>query len=71
MSRKDIKMKRRSSPPVTPEMASYIKLMRKLGLYTHQIAAKFGINQGRVSEVITGKRFPQVPPAGELPPGLA
>ena len=32
-------------------------------LYNHQIAALFGINQGRVSEVLTGKTYPTVPPA--------
>lgn len=59
------------TPPVTPEMAAYIKLLRQKGLHQHKIAACFGINQGRVSEVLTGKRFPQVPAAGELPRGLA
>jgi hypothetical protein len=29
---------------------------------THQMAALFDINQGRVSEVITGKRHPNVAP---------
>ncbi len=31
-------------------------------LAQHQIAAKFNLNQGRVSEVHTGKRFPNVTP---------
>jgi predicted XRE-type DNA-binding protein len=39
----------------------YLKL--KKGLFNHQIAALFGINQGRVSEVMTGKKYPEVPPA--------
>ncbi|MBN8808762.1 MAG: hypothetical protein J0I47_11115 [Sphingomonas sp.] len=57
-------MNRKSSPPVTAEMAAEIRFLRaKKGLYNHQIAALFGINQGRVSEVLTGKRFPAVPPA--------
>ena len=57
-------MQRKSSPPVTPAMAAEIRYLRKQkGLYSHQIAALFGINQGRVSEVLTGKRFPNVPPA--------
>jgi len=58
-------MRRTPSPPVTREMAAQIKRMRSDGLYNHQIAAHFGINQGRVSEVNTGKRFPDVPPEGQ------
>ena len=47
-------------------MAAKIKwLKRERGLYNHQIAAHFGINQGRVSEVMTGKRHPGVPPLNE------
>jgi transcriptional regulator with XRE-family HTH domain len=56
-------MKRKDSPPVTAEMAAIIKYLRvKLGLYQHQIAALLGINQGRVSEVMAGKRHPDVGP---------
>jgi DNA-binding transcriptional regulator YiaG len=57
-------MDRKPSPPVTPEMAAEIRFLRQhKKLFNHQIAALFGINQGRVSEVLTGKRFPNVPPA--------
>lgn len=61
-------MKPKSSPPVTAEMAGQIRFLKKTkGLFNHQIAALFGINQGRVSEVLTGKKFPNVPPKqGEL-----
>lgn len=55
------------SPPVTPEMAAYIKYLRSLGFLQHDIASRFGINQGRVSEVLTGKRHAQVRPAGKPP----
>jgi transcriptional regulator with XRE-family HTH domain len=59
-------MKRTPSTPVTPEMAAKIKAMRKsLGLFQHQIAAVLGMNQGRVSEVLTGKRHPEVPPSDQ------
>jgi transcriptional regulator with XRE-family HTH domain len=59
-----MQMQRKPSPPVTSEMAAEIRYLRKQkGLFSHQIAALFGINQGRVSEVLTGKRFPDVPPA--------
>ncbi len=57
-------MERKSSPSVTAEMAAEIRYLRfTKKLYNHQIAALFGINQGRVSEVLTGKKFPQVQPA--------
>ncbi|WP_041409761.1 hypothetical protein [Sinorhizobium fredii] len=56
---------RNSSPRLTPLIASQIK-----GLWQHtllnqaQIAARLGeLNQGRVSEVISGQRFPEIPPA--------
>lgn len=55
-------MKRRS-PSVSPEMAAIIKTLLRRGLFHHEIAALFGINQGRVSEIRTGKRHPDVPPA--------
>lgn len=53
--------RRRKSPPVTPEMAAEImKLYFENEMLQHDIAAKMGINQGRVSEVVTGKRFPAI-----------
>lgn len=56
-------MKRKNSPPLTPEMAALIKyLVVRIGLYQHQVAALLEINQGRVSEVMTGKRHPNVDP---------
>ena len=60
-------LSRKASPKMTPEIAGAIKRMREAGLYTHQIAAELGINQGRVSEVITGKRYEDEPPAAQLP----
>ena len=56
-------MKAKASPTVTAEMASEIKRLKALGLFHHQIAAMFEINQGRVSEVMTGKVHPNVPSA--------
>jgi len=59
--------KKRRSPVVTPEMAAQIKAMLDAGMCQHDIAAFFGINQGRVSEINTGMKFPGVEPAqGEL-----
>lgn len=62
-------MKRKSSKPVTPEMAAHIRfLIQSRGLYQHQAAALVGVNQGRVSEVMNGHRHPDVPPAqGSFP----
>lgn len=57
-------MKRKSSPPISPELAGHIRyLVVHQGLYQHQAAALCGVNQGRVSEVMRGYRHPTVPPA--------
>lgn len=51
------------SPPLTPFLAARIKrLWADTDLTQHAIGAMLGINQGRVSEVVTGARFPNVPP---------
>lgn len=57
-------MKKSHSAPLTAALAAEIKkLALTTNWYQHQIAAKLGINQGRVSEVLTGKRFANVQPA--------
>lgn len=49
---------------LTPEVAAKIKkLAATTDLYQHEIAALVGVNQGRVSEVLSGKRFAEVSPA--------
>lgn len=53
---------KRASPDVTPEMAAAIKHYLKTDLAQHEIAAMFKINQGRVSEIKTGKKFGDVAP---------
>ena len=47
---------------LTPEMAARIKWLKKRNpsLHQHEIAALLGCNQGRVSEVLSGKRFGSV-----------
>ena len=46
------------TPPMTAELASkVITLVKVIGLKQHQAAALLGLNQGRVSEVMTGKRY--------------
>ena len=56
-------MRRQHSPRLTAEIAAAIKrLALKEDLLQHEIAARLQINQGRVSEVLTGKRFADVLP---------
>lgn len=42
--------------PYTPESYTIVKARLAAGDYQHDIAADLGWNQGRVSEVKTGKR---------------
>ncbi|MEQ8747344.1 hypothetical protein [Pyruvatibacter sp.] len=58
---------RRRSPNVTKQMAAQIKHLCDLGYNQHDIAARFGINQGRVSEINTGQKFSEVLPDGKPP----
>ncbi len=63
----DLPTARRRSPPVTPEMAAKIKRLLAEGISQHDIAARFRINQGRVSEVKTGLKFAEIKPLqGEI-----
>lgn len=48
--------KRPKRAPYTPEIYRQVKLRLDAGEYQHDIAADLGWNQGRVSEVKTGKR---------------
>jgi len=52
---------------LTPEMAAIIKLARHLRINYSVIASYFTINQGRIADVMKGRRFPEVPPATSLP----
>jgi len=52
----------KDTPPMTAELASKAKTLIRLGLKQHQAAAVLGVNQGRISEVMTGKRFVGVTP---------
>jgi hypothetical protein len=52
----------RVSPPLTAELASKIKtLVIMRGMAQQIAAAKLGVNQGRVSEVMNGLKFPEAP----------
>lgn len=49
--------------PMTAEVAGKaITLVREVGLNQQQAAALLGINQGRISEVLNGKRYAGVSP---------
>lgn len=51
-----IRPKRPERAPYTPEIYGLVKTRLAAGEYQHDIAADLGWNQGRVSEVKTGKR---------------
>ncbi|MFN3210534.1 MAG: hypothetical protein ACE369_16325 [Roseovarius sp.] len=55
---------------LTTSDAALIRGMVRRGDRHHDIAAFFGVNQGRVAEIKDGTRFPGVPAADEeeLPP---
>lgn len=53
---------KRHSPVVTSKMAGKIKTMIDIGMNQHDIAAYFKINQGRISEIKTGLKYPGVEP---------
>lgn len=52
---------------LTPEMVPVIKLARGLKYNYARIAAYFEINQGRIADVMKGRRFPNIPAADTLP----
>lgn len=56
---------RASSPKLTAVTAAWIKyLWNNTNMNQAQIASKLGaLNQGRVCEVVTGRRYPDVQPA--------
>lgn len=49
---------------LTRDDARLIWLRRSAGAAQHEIVAELGVNQGRISEVLSGKRFPEVQPTG-------
>lgn len=48
---------------LSPEDISIIKARLRRGEFQHRIAADYDLNPGRISEINTGKRFPNIPPA--------
>ncbi len=53
---------RKRAPRVTAEMAASIKRLLQEKMMQHDIAARCGINPGRVSEIKSGKIFGDVAP---------
>jgi predicted transcriptional regulator len=50
----------RCSNPMTADAAAIAKTMvLRLGMAQHVVAAKLGVNQGRISDAIRGKIFPE------------
>lgn len=52
---------------LTPDMVPVIKLARHQKYNYARIASYFQINQGRIADVMKGRRFPEIPAAGALP----
>jgi hypothetical protein len=53
---------------LTPEMAAVIKLARAKRIpYSWISGYYFGLNFGRIGDVVKGRRFPEVPAAPALP----
>jgi uncharacterized protein (DUF433 family) len=48
---------------LTRLQAAVIKARLEAGEHQHHIAADYGLNQGRISEIKAGKHFADVPPA--------
>jgi len=48
---------------LTKDEVSLIKARLLNGDFQHRIAADFDLNQGRISEIKTGKRYAHIPPA--------
>ena len=46
------------SPKLTFDDASQVRLMHGGGMYQHDIAAHFAVNQGRISEILHGHTHP-------------
>ncbi len=61
---KGLKMKDRK---LTPDMVPVIKLAREMGFNYARIASYFEINQGRIADVMKGRRYPLIPAAHTLP----
>lgn len=50
-----------------PSMVPIIKLARQRKYNYARIASYFQINQGRIADVMKGRKYPEIAPARELP----
>lgn len=55
-------LKMASTKKLTPKDVLDIKRRLKHGEYQHHIAAAYGLNQGRISEIKNGHRFAEISP---------
>ncbi len=62
---------RKPSRPTAAQAAEIKWYLLNTQMKQHDIAAKYGINGGRVSEINTGKRFSGIPPRPPSPPPAA
>ena len=53
--------------PLTPEMVPVIKLARQQDYNYARIASYYQINFGRIADVMKGRKYPDIPPAKQLP----
>lgn len=52
---------------LTPDMVPVIKKARLEGYNYARISAYFELNFGRIADVMKGRKFPEIPPANDLP----
>lgn len=56
-------VKRIPSYRITPSDVPIIKRRILNGEYLNRIAADYDVNPGRIAEIKTGQKFPDIPPA--------
>jgi hypothetical protein len=61
--KKPSRFTRKPSRKLTAHDAAIIKMRIRRGEFLNRIAADYDVNPGRVSEIKTGYRFSEVPPA--------
>jgi hypothetical protein len=60
MEGKPMAPKRKPSPKLTAPVIPVIKKRIRAGEFLNRIAADYDVNPGRISEVKTGKLFPEI-----------
>jgi len=62
-NQKPSRSNRRPSNPIRPTDVPLIKKRILQGEFLNRIAADFDVNPGRISEINTGQKFADIPPA--------